>query len=32
MIIKKLLAYIDHTAGIEVITFSDLWDIRRNKT
>ncbi|GAA0244573.1 polysaccharide deacetylase family protein [Haladaptatus pallidirubidus] len=28
---KKLLAYIDNTSDIEVITFSDLWRMRRAK-
>ncbi len=28
---KKLLAHIDRTAGIEVITFSDLWAMRQKK-
>lgn len=27
---KKLLAYIDGTSGVEVITFSDLWEMRTN--
>ncbi|MFH5801625.1 polysaccharide deacetylase family protein [Haladaptatus sp. CMAA 1911] len=28
---KKLLTHIDSTKGIEVITFSDLWDMRRSQ-
>jgi len=28
---KKLLTHIDTTKGIEVITFSDLWDMRRSQ-
>jgi hypothetical protein len=27
---EKLLAYIDETSGVEVITFSDLWEMRTN--
>ncbi len=28
---KELLTHIDNTKGIEVITFSDLWDMRRSQ-
>ncbi len=29
---KKLLSHIDSTSGVEVITFSDLWQMRTNTT